>query len=139
MASVGFSPGLALASFLSLSLTRSTTLARLSFYFSIPARLPHPKFIWRLSFSCFLLSFPVCIDWLQMPMLWLQCAPIVARRPGRLTTYVLMTLASLLRIISMSTPRISPLSSPFVLASQLPEALVLSLEQSLFITKDRAH
>lgn len=53
--------------------------------------------------------------------------------------YDLMTLAPLLRIISMSRPSMSSLSSPHVLASQLPGALVLSLEHSLFTTEDCAH
>lgn len=49
-----------------------------------------------------------------------------------------MTLAPLLRIISMSTASMS-LSSPHALASQLPGVLVLSVEQSLFATEDCAH
>lgn len=55
------------------------------------------------------------------------------------STYDLMTLAPLLRIISMSRPSMSSLSSPHFLASQLPGALALSLEQSLFTTEDCAH
>lgn len=50
-----------------------------------------------------------------------------------------MTFAPLLRIIFMSTSRMSSLLSSHVLASQLPGALVLSLEQSLFATEDCAH
>lgn len=64
-------------------------------------------------------------------------SPLLCHRHFQ-STYIFVTLAPLLRIISMSTASMS-LSSPHALASQLPGAPVLSVEQSLFAAEDCAH
>lgn len=94
------------------------------------------------SFSC---SFHVCIDRhnassLPHVVLVSLCLPFASLSCHRhfQSTYILVTLAPLLRIISMSTASMS-LSSPHALGSQLPGALVLSVEQSLFAAEDCAH